>query len=137
MIKEIINAFKTMLSKIFGSEKTSGKKQAKQMDIRLNESTTITGTYVKSILSKRDQGDHHGHYKIVVDDSLEVILLPPYRDEALRPEEEVRNFEGKRVSVTGIVSEHTTLSKPSLEDQPLSVDIPCFITIESIGLAKE
>jgi hypothetical protein len=106
-------------------------------DLEYNKNVILTGTYVKSIVSKRGQGDHMGHYKIIVNDSLEVILLPPYLKEAVRPKEEVQNFEGKKVSVTGIILERTALSAPSLDDQPISVKIPCFVTIESIHLAKK
>ncbi|WP_153801255.1 hypothetical protein [Foetidibacter luteolus] len=102
-----------------------------------NEKVTLTGTYARSNLSKSGQEDGSGYYKIVVSDSLEVILLPPYKEEAVRPKEEVQRFEGKKVTVTGIVMEHTPFSKPSLEEQPVTVDIPCFITIESIQLAGE
>ena len=105
--------------------------------LQFNKKVTLTGTYVKSTISKRGQGDHHGHYKIIVNDSLEVILLPPYLKEAVRPKEEVQRFEGKKVTVTGIIRENTAFSEPSLENQPITVNIPCFITIESIHLAKE
>lgn len=110
--------------------------QNKGNNFQFNEKAILTGTYVKSILAKRGQGSHLGHYKIVVHGSLEVILLPPYHKEAVRPKEEVQSFEGKKVTVTGIVVENTALSKPSLENQPLSVNVPCFITIESIHLAN-
>ncbi|RKM97615.1 hypothetical protein D7036_20440, partial [Aquimarina sp. BL5] len=69
-------------------------------------------------------------------DLKEVILLPPYSKESVRPKEEVQSFEGKKVEVTGVIKENTSLSPPSLENQPISVNIPCFITIESIQLAK-
>jgi len=88
-------------------------------------------------MSRKDQADHAGHYKIIVNDSLEVNLLPPYLEDAVRPKEEVQKFEGKKVTVTGIILQHTALSKPSLEYQPQTVDVPCFITIESIHLAEE
>ncbi len=104
---------------------------------QFNTKVTLTGTYVKSTISKRGQGDHPGHYKIIVNDSLEVILLPPYLKEAVRPKEEAQSFEGKKVIVTGIILENTAFSEPSLENQPITVNIPCFITIESIHLAKE
>jgi hypothetical protein len=111
--------------------------QSNSNDFQFNKKAVLTGTYVKSILSQRGQGNHLGHYKIIVHNSLEVILLPPYCKDAVRPKEEVQKFEGKKVTVTGIVVESTALSKPSLDDQPLSVNVPCFITIESIHLAKQ
>ena len=105
--------------------------------LKFNEMVTVTGTYTRSTLSKVGQGGDSKYFKIVVNDSLEIILLPPYLKEALRSKEEILRFEGKKVTVTGIILERTPLSKPSLEQQPLTVDIPCFITIESIMLAKE
>ncbi len=111
--------------------------QNNNSDFQFNKEVTLTGIYVKSTISKMGPGDHLGHYKIIVNDSLEVILLPPYLKEAVRPKEEVQSFEGKKVSVTGIILENTAFSKPSLENQPIAVNIPCFITIESIDLAKE
>lgn len=104
---------------------------------QFNKTVTLEGIYVKSIISKRDNGEHLGHYKIIVNGSREVILFPPYLKEAIRPKEEVQMFEGKKVIVTGTILEHTALSAPSLEDQPLSVNVPCFITIESIQLAEK
>lgn len=111
--------------------------QNNSIDFKFNEKVTLTGVYGKSIMSKRDREDHHGHYKIIVNDSLEVNLLPPYLKEALRPKKEVQSFEGKKVVVTGIILKSTAFSEPSLENQPLMVNVPCFITIESICLAKE
>jgi hypothetical protein len=111
--------------------------QNNNTDFQFNKKVTLTGTYVKSIISKRGQGDHLGHYKIIVNDFLEVILLPPYLKEAVRPEEEVQSFEGKKVIVTGIILKNTAFSEPSLENQPLTINVPCFVTIESIHLAKE
>lgn len=105
--------------------------------IEFNKEVTLIGTYTKSFLSKKENKDHSGHYKIIINDSLEVNLLPPYHKEAERPEDEVQKFEGKKVAVTGVVSKNTSLSEPSLENQPLKVDIPCFVTIESIRLANE
>lgn len=106
-------------------------------DIQFNEEVTLSGVYVKSTLSKKEQGGDTGHYKIIVNDSLEVNLLPPYLKEAVRPKEEVQKFEGKKVTVTGVILKRTTFSEPSLEVQPLTINTPCFITIKSIHLAKE
>jgi len=111
--------------------------QNNRFNFQFNERTTLAGIYAKSTMSERGQEVYHGHYKIIVSDSLEVNLLPPYLIESVRPKEEVQRFEGKKVVVTGIIIENTAFSRPSLDDQPLSVNIPCFITIESIHLAKE
>jgi hypothetical protein len=137
MIERIIYACMLILVIACNSKKSPDSMQNNNSNFQFNKKVTLTGTYVKSTLSKRGEGEHPGHYKIIVNDSMEVILLPPYLKEAVRPKEEVQRFEGKKVIVTGIIVENTAFSEPSLEDQPLTVNIPCFITIESIGLAKE
>lgn len=106
-------------------------------NIQFNEKVTLTGVYAKSTISQRGLVDHRGHYKIIVNDTLEVNLLPPYLKEAVRPKEEVQNFEGQRVVVTGTIIKNTAFSKPSLQERPATVNIPCFITIDSISLVKE
>ena len=111
--------------------------QNNNTEIQYNTKVTMTGTYVKSTLSTRGEGNHSGLYKLKINDSLEVNLLPPYHKEAVRPKDEVHSFEGKNVIVTGIILRNTAFSEPSLENQPLAVNIPCFITIDSIHLAKE
>ncbi len=120
-----------------GSDSKSNEMENQTTEFEYGKSAVLIGTYVKSIVSQKDDAEHLGHYKIIVNDSLEVNLLPPYLAEAVRPKEEIEKFEEKKVKVMGIIVENTALSAPSLEDQPLSVDIPCFITIESIQLAKE
>ena len=105
-------------------------------DFQFNEKTALTGVYAKSVIAQRGEGVHQGHYKIIVNDTLEVILLPPYHKEAVRPQKEVKEFEGKRVTVTGTILSNTALSKPSLESQPQTINMPCFVTIESINLEK-
>lgn len=107
------------------------------LDFEFYKEATLTGLYTESNLAKRGEEVHTGHYKIIVNDTLEVILLPPYEKEAIRSKIEVEKFKGKKVTVRGIIVEDTDLSKSSLEEQPLSVNIPCFITIESIQLAKK
>ncbi len=102
---------------------------------RLKEEVTLTGTYTKAFLAKKNSTPHMGYYKLVVSDSFEVNLLPPYKKEAKRPLDEVNRLEGKLVSVTGIVVGETAFSEPSLEIQPQTVSTPCFIEIKSITLA--
>ena len=118
------------------SQKKSAKWTKDNASIVFNEVNSVSGVYAKSILAQRGEGEHAGHYKIVVNDTLEIALLPPYRAEAIRPKEEVARMEGKRVRVTGVVSKRTHMSKPSIDAQPLSVSMPCFTTIDSIELEK-
>lgn len=101
-----------------------------------NKETTIIGIYKKCILSKKKEAPHQGHYKIVLDDNTEVVLLPPYEQEAKRSAEEVEQYEGKKVKVKGIIEEETYLEEPSLDYESLTVDVPCFVSITSIQLAK-
>ena len=106
------------------------------VDFEFYKEVTLTGIYTESTLLKRGEDSAKGYFKIVVNDTLEVTLLPPYDQKAIRPTEEVEKYKGKRVTVTGIIVEDTELDETtSIEEQPLSVNIPCFITIESITLA--
>ncbi len=113
-----------------------GSLQAQQI-FEENEKVTLTGVYTESTLAKKGEGKHYGHYKIVVNDSLEVNLLPPYHKEAARSKQEIKKFEGKKVIVTGLIVQITPFSEYSLENQPLTVNTPCFLTIESISLSEE
>jgi len=119
------------------SKKTADTMQNDILDFEFNNEVTLTGLYTESNIAKRGDALHTGHYKIVVNDTLEVILLQPYKKEAIRKKEEVEKFNGKNVTVTGIIMAKTSLSAPSLENRPPSVNIPCFITIESIKLAEQ
>lgn len=117
------------------SKQRPNKEMSKNnLNISYNEINTISGVYAKGILSQREEGDHMGHYKIIVNDTLEITLLPPYSKEAKRSTEEVERMEGRYVKVTGIVSKRTYLSESSINSQSLSVNIPCFITIDLIEL---
>ncbi len=119
------------------SKKTSDTMQNDILDFEFYKEATLTGLYTESNIIKRGEITNTGHYKIIVNDTLEVILLPPYKKEAIRSAAEVKNFKGKKVTVTGVIVENTSLSAPSIEERSTSVHIPCFITIESIQLAKE
>ncbi|OJJ15395.1 hypothetical protein BKI52_38930 [marine bacterium AO1-C] len=118
------------------SQVPANSSQNKMTEIKFNQKTTLTGIYTKRIIAKKGPGKHQGHYKIVVNDTLEVNLLPPYEAAAVRSSEEVARFEGKKVTVTGFLEEDTSLSEPTIEHEPLTVNTPCFATIESIVLAE-
>jgi len=106
------------------------------MKIKYNEVNTIKGIYLKSDLTQKKNNQNAGYYKIKVNDTLEICLLPPYNPKAIRPQEEIVEMEGKMVHVTGIILHKTYLEKPGLENEPLSINKPCFITIESIRLIE-
>ena len=117
-------------------------KQTQSMDntmtaIKFNKKNTLVGIYTKSIITQKGTGTHRGHYKIVVNDTLEVILLPPYEVASIRPSAEIARFEGKKVKVIGVIDAETSLSEPTIEHEPLTVNIPCFVTIESIALDEK
>ncbi|MFK7798853.1 MAG: hypothetical protein AB8E82_15485 [Aureispira sp.] len=97
---------------------------------------SLTGIYKESILAKKEGAEHLGHYKIVVDASTEVVLIAPYRPESKRSKDEVKQFEGKKVTVTGMVGPTTYLQKPSFSYRASSVNVPCFVSISSIKLAE-
>ena len=116
--------------------KSPNNMEKNKIDFKFNERVTLIGIYAKNIISKKGVGEHKGHYKLIVNDSIEVFLLPPYHKEAIRSKKEAQSFEGKKVEVTGIIREKTSFSVPSLENQPLTLNKPCFVSIESIQLAK-
>jgi hypothetical protein len=118
-------------------KKTAHPMEDNTVDFEFYKEATLTGIYTESTILKRGEDSEKGYFKIVVNDTLEVTLLPPYEKKAIRPAEEVEKYNGKRVTVTGIIVEDTELSETtSIEEQPLSVNIACFITIESIKLAE-
>lgn len=102
------------------------------------ETVAIEGVYTKSIVAvKPGSNIFSGRYKLQVNDSLDIIILPPYKKGSVRPQEEVERFEGKRVVITGVVESNTYLSEPSLENSPQTVSIPCFISVEKIELLND
>ncbi|EAY29651.1 hypothetical protein [Microscilla marina] len=94
------------------------------------------GVYTKNVIAQKAPGKHIGLYKIVVNDTLEVMLLPPYEKAALRSPTEVKRFEGQKVVVTGRIEEVTSVYDPLKEEDPPLVWIPNFATIEKICLAR-
>jgi hypothetical protein len=96
---------------------------------------TIIGTYKKAFLNQNDKNtEFYGQYKIEVNDSLSIILYPPYDEESKRSEEEIKNLEGKKVKVIGTIIDKTYLNEPSIDVEPQTVSIPCFIKIRFIKL---
>jgi len=106
------------------------------MKIKYNEVNTITGIYTKSILTRKGLIGIPEHYKLRVNEELDVILLPPYDPESVREQAEVQRMEGRLAKVTGIIVEKTYMEEPDLESPVQSVDTPCFITIENIDLVE-
>lgn len=114
---------------------TSYKHISSFSDITKHEgkSVTVTGVYMKSKLAvKPDFSAFSGRYKLVVNDSIEIVILPPHDNASIRSKEEVEQFENKRVRITGTISTHTYLEKPSLDNSSQTVSIPCFTSVEKI-----
>jgi cytochrome c-type biogenesis protein CcmE len=108
-------------------------------EIKNNEGKelTVVGVYKPvSFNQKPGKEVFSGHYKIQVNDTLAVVLLPPYKPESKRSSEEVKKFEGKKVKVVGMISDKTYMEAPSLANAPLTVSIPCFTEIKSIEPAE-
>ncbi|MBO9701821.1 MAG: hypothetical protein J7604_16560 [Sporocytophaga sp.] len=96
---------------------------------------TVVGTYKPvSLNQKPGTVEYSGHYKIEVNDTLSIVLLPPYNSESKRPTDEIQKFEGKRVKVSGIISDKTYMEPPSIQNAPLTLSLPCFTEIKSIEL---
>jgi hypothetical protein len=100
-----------------------------------DEIVHVEGTYTSCALAKWPQeGIPAGRYCIQVNNDLQVLLLPPYREESVRPETEVEEYAGKRVRATGVIRAKTYMEMPTLEREPLAVSIPCFSEIHRIEL---
>ncbi|WP_028978319.1 hypothetical protein [Sporocytophaga myxococcoides] len=96
---------------------------------------TVVGTYKPvSLIQKPGKEEYSGHYKVEVNDTLSIILLPPYNPESKRSADEVQKFEGKRVKVSGTISDKTYMEPPSIQNASLSLSHPCFTEIKSIEL---
>ncbi|TRX59498.1 hypothetical protein FNH22_10085 [Fulvivirga sp. M361] len=102
------------------------------------QTVTLQGIYVESKLAQKPaKGVHTGRYSLKISETLEVLLLPPYMPASVRPTEEADRFKGKRVQIKGIVEPRTYMDKPTLEYQPQSVSIPCFVEVSDIKLVQE
>lgn len=98
---------------------------------------TVIGRYDEAIINKHRQNRvHMGHYQVRINDSLSVLLLPPFMKESKRSDDEVLRLNRKKVKVTGTISATTSMSRPSLENQPLTVNLPCFLNIKSIEVVE-
>lgn len=107
------------------------------MEIEYNKLNTVTGIYKKAFYNRKEPARHQGYYKIKVNDRLEINLLPPYDVKAVRPLSEATRLEGKTVRVRGIIVEETFMEKPDLNGSVQSLQMPCFVSIESIELVEE
>ncbi|HEY8401455.1 MAG TPA: hypothetical protein VIK89_09350 [Cytophagaceae bacterium] len=115
----------------------SGITSVEEIKQNQGKEITVTGIYKPvSLHQKPGKTEYTGHYKIEVNDSLSVILLPPYNPESKRPSEEVKKYEGKKVKVTGIVTDKTYMEAPSIDNAPLTLSTPSFTEIKSIELAE-
>jgi hypothetical protein len=95
----------------------------------------ITGIYKKALLNQNDKNTtFYGVYKIEVNDTLSVILCPPYNPESKRSAYEIKRLEGKKVKVIGTISDKTFLNEHSIDSAPQTVSMPCFIKIRFIKL---
>lgn len=98
---------------------------------------TIAGIYKPACLNQKPgRTEYNGHYKIEVSDSLSVLLLPPYNPQSKRAADEVSRFEGKKVKVTGYVTDKTFMEEPTLDNAPLTLSLPCFTEIKKIEIVE-
>lgn len=127
-----------VLSAIFSMSCHSKMKQMEHQHTVLQEGAMVTlkGVYTKSVMSQKPGNNSYGHYKIVVNDTLSVNLLPPYEKESVRPEPEVAEMEGKLVEVAGVFSDRTYMEQPGIDHDAQWVNTPCFTSIEHIRLVK-
>lgn len=124
------------LSLIGCTQSSKNYQLTKLNELKFGQTATLMGVYTKNVIAQKTPSQHRGLYKIVVNDTLEVMLLPPYEKAAVRLEAEVARFEGKKVIVTGRIEEITSVYDPLKEEDPPLVWIPNFATIERISLAR-
>ena len=75
---------------------------------------------------------YRGHVLIALDDRTGVLLEPEWRDEAIRPPDERRRLDGRRVEVVGMILPRA----PRHPEGANSLAMPCLTDIESIAEAK-
>lgn len=147
MVKRITFFFLVIIytsscSKVEPCERNRTTKEYPLTDVsklKFGEEVTLEGVYVKSyIYMGLDPGSHQGLYQLRVNDTLSVMLLEPYQEKAVRPQEEVTCFENKKVKVTGFILEETILCPPEDDDELNCNGIlrPCFTTIKDIRLVN-
>lgn len=93
----------------------------------------ITGEYrqVDVRYGKYPPPEYEGHVKIVIDDGTGIFFYPPWHSRAIRPSEEIAQFENKRVVVEGKIL-------PKIPPYPYwaaSIVAPCLVTIELLEIA--
>lgn len=66
-----------------------------------------------------------GHVVVVLDDGCPVFLYPPATEEARRSQEEIQQFENKKVRVLGLLY-------PSIPQEGAIQIAPCLTDIQSI-----
>lgn len=76
---------------------------------------------------------YRGHVAIVLSDGTQVLLYPIWFEKALRPPEEIAEFEGHLVAAVGKLF----ASAPSSPDYAENLMLPCLLAVESIAEAQE
>lgn len=74
---------------------------------------------------------YDGHVAIVLDDETEVLLYPVWHQQARRDEQEIAQFEGQRVEVTGKLYARA----PENREGSANLRLPCLQNITVIHLS--
>jgi hypothetical protein len=76
---------------------------------------------------------YRGHVAVVLSDGTQVLLYPIWFEKAVRPSEEIAEFEGHVVAAVGKLF----ASAPSSPDYAENLMLPCLLAVESITEAQE
>ena len=103
-----------------------------QLEQCSSQRATVIGTYheIDVRMKQREPVKYVGHSAVTLDDGTDVYLEPVWSSVALRASSERRQFNGRRVAVTGIV-----FSEMPQPPEPVAHPIaPCVSNIERIEL---
>lgn len=100
----------------------------KQLEGAIGKQVRLQGTYVEAVQSARPDATPVGHVAVKLADGTEVAFLPPWHDDALRPEAEVAAMAGKRVEVVGMLRSRIPQKDPNAPPAASRV-MPCIIDV--------
>lgn len=98
------------------------------------ETVRLIGDYEQMDVRMRtsDPPVYRGHAAIRLDDGTRILLEPIWDKNAIRTEEEIARFEGKRVAVVGMLF---PVAPDNFDRVEANLRMPCLSDIESIELA--
>lgn len=117
----------------FGSEINDDEMEQRLNAEREGKQVRLIGRYTQVDVSyiKRLPPSYVGHVAVELDDGTGILLYPAWHPSAIRPANEITQFQDKRVVVIGKL----VPTAPEPPDNSASLIGPCMLTIDSIELA--